>query len=80
MFRCIPPRPTRRTRFPAPVSIAKEDRLEYYNALEAYATLGNLGSFADLVAELEEKQLDIYRPDSVGICFPRARGGDPIQY
>lgn len=43
-----------------PVSIAKEDRLEYYNALEAYATLGNLEAFTDLVAELEEKQLDIY--------------------
>lgn len=43
-----------------PVSIAKEDRLEYYNALEAYATLGNLEPFADLIAELEEKQLDIY--------------------
>lgn len=43
-----------------PVSIAKEDRLEYYNALEAYATLGNLKPFADLIAELEEKQLDIY--------------------
>lgn len=43
-----------------PVSIAKEDRLEYYNTLEAYATLGNLEPFADLIAELEEKQLDIY--------------------
>lgn len=43
-----------------PVSIAKEDRLEYYNELEAYATLGNLEPFADLIAELEEKQLDIY--------------------
>lgn len=43
-----------------PVSIAKEDRLEYYNALEVYATLGNLEPFADLIAELEEKQLDIY--------------------
>lgn len=43
-----------------PVSIAKEDRLEYYNSLEAYATLGNLEPFADLIAELEEKQLDIY--------------------
>ncbi len=43
-----------------PVSIAKEDRLEYYNALEAYATLRNLEAFTDLIAELEEKQLDIY--------------------
>lgn len=46
-----------------PVSIAKENRLDYYNALEAYAVhgeLGQLGQFADLVAELEEEQLDAY--------------------
>lgn len=56
-----------------PVSIAKEDRLEYYNALEAYATLGNLEAFTDLIAELEEKQLDISWSDSVGICFTKIR-------
>ena len=43
-----------------PVSIAKENRLEYYNALEEYAVHSNLQPFADLVAELEEKQLDVY--------------------
>lgn len=43
-----------------PVSIAKENRLEYYNALEAYAVKGDLTEFSDLVAELEEKQLDTY--------------------
>jgi Fic family protein len=43
-----------------PVSVAKEDRLEYYNALEKYAVDGDLQLFADLVAELEEKQLDLY--------------------
>lgn len=43
-----------------PVSIAKEDRLNYYNALEKYAVDGDLQLFADLVAELEEKQLDLY--------------------
>ncbi len=43
-----------------PVSIAKENRLDYYNALEAYAVHGELGQFADLVAELEEEQLDAY--------------------
>lgn len=43
-----------------PVSIAKENRLEYYNALEEYAVNRNLEPFADLVAELEEKQLDSY--------------------
>lgn len=43
-----------------PVSIAKDNRLDYYNALEAYAVQGELGQFADLVAELEEVQLDTY--------------------
>ena len=43
-----------------PVSVAKENRLDYYNALEAYAVQGELERFADLVAELEENQLDIY--------------------
>ena len=43
-----------------PVSVDKEDRLDYYNALEQYAAHGNLEPFADFVAELEEKQLDEY--------------------
>lgn len=43
-----------------PVSIAKENRLEYYQALEEYAVNGNLERFSDLIAELEEKQLDDY--------------------
>lgn len=43
-----------------PVSVAKEDRLSYYNALEEYAVKGNLQPFAELVAGLEEKQLDEY--------------------
>ena len=42
------------------MSIAKENRLDYYNALEAYALKGELEQFADLVAELEEDQLDTY--------------------
>ncbi|MCD8362371.1 MAG: Fic family protein [Lachnospiraceae bacterium] len=45
--------------FPA-VSIAKEDRLEYFNCLEAYAMEGNLVPFADMVAVLEDRQLDRY--------------------
>ena len=45
--------------FPA-VSIAKEDRLEYFNTLEAYAVEGNLTPFAELVAGLVDKQLDRY--------------------
>lgn len=43
-----------------PVSIAKENRLDYYNALEEYAVNGDLTVFSNLVAELEETQLDIY--------------------
>lgn len=41
-----------------PVSVAKEARLDYYNALEQYAVKGDLQLFAKFVAELEEKQLD----------------------
>ncbi|MCM1288959.1 MAG: Fic family protein [Clostridium sp.] len=43
-----------------PVSIAKENRLEYFEALETYATDGNLIPFADMIAELEKQRLDEY--------------------
>lgn len=43
-----------------PVSVDKEDKLDYYNALEQYAAHGNLAPFADFVAVLEEKQLNEY--------------------
>lgn len=43
-----------------PVSIAKESRLEYYNALEEYAVKGDLRPFVELVSDLEEEQLDLY--------------------
>ena len=43
-----------------PVSIAKENRLDYYNALDKYAAEGILGNFTDMLAELEEAQLDKY--------------------
>ena len=43
-----------------PVSIAKENRLEYFDALEAYAVNGDLQPFADMVAELEEQRLGEY--------------------
>lgn len=43
-----------------PVSVAKENRLDYYNALEQYAAGGNLTLFSDFIAELEEMQLDEY--------------------
>lgn len=41
-----------------PISISKEDRLNYYNALESYATTCNLSYFTDFIAKLEEFQLD----------------------
>lgn len=43
-----------------PVSVAKEDRLDYYNALDKYAAEGDLQPFMELVATLEETQLDKY--------------------
>ncbi len=43
-----------------PVSIAKEDRLAYYNALDQYASQGRLDDFAEMIALLEEKKLDKY--------------------
>lgn len=43
-----------------PVSVDKEKRLDYYNALEEYAVNKNLEPFANFIAELEEKQLDEY--------------------
>ena len=45
--------------FPA-VSIAKENRLEYFNTLEAYAVEGNLSPFADMIAGLVDQQIDRY--------------------
>lgn len=45
--------------FPA-ISIAKENRLEYFNTLEAYAVEGNLAPFAEMIAELADRQLDRY--------------------
>ncbi|MHA6533947.1 Fic family protein [Paenibacillus sp. BAC0078] len=43
-----------------PISIAKESRLDYFIALEAYAVDRNLKPFADMIASLEEEQLDRY--------------------
>lgn len=43
-----------------PVSIAKENRLEYFEALEAYAVVGDLTPFAEMIATLEEARLDEY--------------------
>jgi len=43
-----------------PVSIKKEERLRYYEALDEYAINGNLDSFKEIVYELEDKELDFY--------------------
>lgn len=43
-----------------PISIAKEDRMKYFDCLEQYALHGNLKPFEGLVAELEETRLDSY--------------------
>jgi Fic family protein len=46
-----------------PVSIAKEDRLAYFNTLEAYAVNSDLSPFSELVAKLEEERLKDYIND-----------------
>jgi len=43
-----------------PISIAKENRLDYYNALDKYAAEGILDDFTNMISELEEAQLDKY--------------------
>ena len=43
-----------------PISIAKENRLAYFDALEAYAVERNLSPFAEMIAGLVEQQLDRY--------------------
>ena len=42
------------------ISIAKEDRLEYFKALDAYAVEGDLQPFAELVAGLVDRQMERY--------------------
>lgn len=41
-----------------PVIIKAEDKLEYYDLLDLYATTGNLQPFVKLIEVLEEKRLD----------------------
>jgi Fic family protein len=43
-----------------PISIAKEDRLAYFETLEAYAVCGDLQPFAEMIADLESTQLSEY--------------------
>lgn len=57
-----------------PISIAKENRLDYYNALDLYAAQGKLDGFIEMVAELEEKQLDKYLAH-----VPKLKEISPIQ-
>lgn len=45
--------------FPA-ISVAKEDRLEYFKALDVYAVEGSLQPFTDLVAGLVDRQMEKY--------------------
>lgn len=42
------------------ISIKQENRLEYYNVLEEYAIGGNIKPFADMIAKIEEAELDEY--------------------
>ena len=42
------------------ISIAKENRLDYFKTLEAYAVEGDLIPFADMIAALADRQLDRY--------------------
>ena len=41
-----------------PISIKEQSRFEYYNALDNYATTGNLTEFEKIIYELENKRLD----------------------
>jgi len=43
-----------------PISIAKESRLDYFDALESYAVEANLKPFVDFIGALEEQRLDVY--------------------
>lgn len=43
-----------------PVSIAEENRTDYFNALNAYTGEDNPAPFTDMIAALEDRQLDCY--------------------
>ena len=58
-----------------PVSVAKENRLEYFDALEAYAVNGELTPFAEMIAGLEQQRLEEYisiAEESEPVCDSRA--------
>lgn len=58
--------------FPA-ISVAKEDRLEYFKALDVYAVERNLQPFADLVADLVDRQMEQY----IELSEPQQDMGQP---
>jgi len=43
-----------------PVAVKKENRLDYYNALDEYASKGELDSFTEFIADLEENEIESY--------------------
>lgn len=43
-----------------PVNVKKEERLEYYQALDRYGVEGVLDDFLRFVVQLEERELDQY--------------------
>ena len=43
-----------------PISIPKDSRLDYFDALELYALSGELELFANMIADIEEARLDWY--------------------
>lgn len=51
-----------------PVSIAKENRLEYFEALDAYGASGDLEPFAEMLAGLEEQRLEEYLSITCGMA------------
>lgn len=56
-----------------PVSIAKENKLDYYKALEEYAVQGNLQPFSDFVFQTEKERLQELAKD-LGIKTPPPYG------
>lgn len=43
-----------------PISVSKDSKLKYYDALDLYAIENNLNPFMELIADLEEKRLNFY--------------------
>lgn len=43
-----------------PVSVDKENRLDYFERLESYAVNGDIQPFTEFIAELESNRLDFY--------------------